>query len=178
MENKEQKYYGSITGLDSENKYVDAIILHFDKANENGWVPMSGCLDEFFDRAKSAGKDIPACYQHNDDLLIGQWRELKIEGGILSGRLYLDDIPFVRDTVIPQLKSGTIQGASPTIAPLSEFYNKSTDNYEVNAGVLCEISLVGIPADLKADITEMRAKIEAEKNKKDKTDFEFELLIL
>lgn len=41
-------------------------------------------------------------------------------------------------------------------------------------GVLCEISLVGLPADLKADILTIQANIQAQ----NKTIFEFDLLTL
>lgn len=174
MEFNSQKYYAKIAGFDETAKTVDVIVLHFGKPNENRWMPMAGCLDAFLIRIAKAKKFIPACYQHDDENLIGQWRDLEVIGDTLKARLYLDDIPFVRDVVLPQLKSGTLQGASPTIAPIKDSYNQETGMWEVVEGALCEISLVGIPADLKADIISVQASIQAQKNK----DFEIELLTM
>jgi len=171
MEKTLQKYFAKIASFNEEGKYVDAIILHFDQANENGWMPKTGCLDAFLARVQEAAKFIPAYYDHGTTL-IGQWRDLEISEGALKGRLYLDDIPFVRDTVIPQLKSGSLQGASPTVSPENAINNNGI--VEISLGVLVEASLVGIPADLKADILTMKASIE----EKQKEDFEFELLTL
>jgi len=174
MEKTLQKYYAKIAAFDDTAKTVEVIVLHFGQKNENMWTPNIGCLDDFLARIAKAKKFIPACYQHDDDNLIGQWRDLEIVGDTLKATLYLDDIPFVRDVVIPQLKSGTLQGASPTIAPIKDMWNDSTKVWEIVEGVLCEISLVGIPADLKADILTVKASIAA----KQKEDFEFELLTL
>lgn len=174
MEKTLQKYFAKIAEFDETTKTVEVIVLHFGKKNENMWTPMTGCLDDFLTRIAKAKKFIPACYQHDDENLIGQWRELEIVGDTLKAKLFLDDIPFVRDVVIPQLKSGTLQGASPTIAPIKDMWNDLTRTWEIVEGALCEISLVGIPADLKADIITVRASIEA----KQKEDFEFELLTL
>lgn len=174
METAAQKYYAKIAAFDEKAKTVDVIVLHFGKPNENGWMPMVGCLDDFLARLAKAKKFIPACYQHDEENLIGQWRDIEIVGDTLKARLYLDDIPFVRDVVIPQLKSGTLQGASPTIAPIRDSYNRDSKMWEIMEGALCEISLVGLPADLKADILNVQASIKAQQ----KQDFEFELLTL
>lgn len=171
---KEQKYYGKISKFNEDERYVDSIILHFGASNENRWVPMVGCLDDFLIRIGKAKKFIPACYQHDENNLIGQWRNLEIVGDVLQGRLYLDDIPFVRDVVIPQLKSGTLQGSSPTVAPIRDSWNQDNGLWEIMEGALCEASLVGLPADLKADILQVQASIKA----KQQNDFEFELLTL
>lgn len=172
METKAQKFYAKIAGFDEAAKTVDVIVLHFGKSNENQWTPMQGCLDAFLARIAKAKKFIPACYQHDDENLIGQWRDIEIVGDTLKARCYLDDIPFVRDVVLPQLKSGTLQGASPTIAAIRDSWNPQTNIWEITEGALCEISLVGIPADLKADILSVQASI----NAKQKEDFEIELL--
>ena len=174
MELQSQKYYAKIAGFDETAKIVNVIVLHFGKENENHWVPMVGCIDDFLVRIAKAKKFIPACYQHDDEKLIGQFRDWEIVGDVFQGKIYLDDIPFVRDVVIPQLKSGTLQGSSPTIAPINDSYNRDNGNWEIIDGAVCEISLVGLPADLKADILQVQASVSA----KQKEDFDFELLTL
>jgi len=174
MEKKEQLYVGKVTGVNEDAKYVEAIILHFDEPNENFWRPLSGCLDAFLARIEKAGKHIPAYYQHDEKQLIGLWKELKIEGGVLSGRLYYDNIPFVNEVVLPQLRSGSLQGASPAISPIKDTWNKELNIWDIVTGALVEASLVGLPAGLNANILELRASLEAQ----DKNDFEFDLLTL
>ena len=174
METTAQKYYAKIAAFNENEKTVDVIVLHFGKANENSWMPLVGCLDAFLVRIAKAKKFIPVCYQHDEDNLIGQFRDWEIIGDALKGKIYLDDIPFVRDVVIPQLKSGTLQGSSPTIAPVRDSWNNEKGLWEIIEGILCEISLVGLPADLKADILSIQASIQA----KNKEDFDFDLLTL
>ena len=138
-------------------------------------MPKSGCLDAFFAKLAKAKKYVPAFYNHNtDDQAIGLWRQFDFVGNILVGTLGLTTTPFVNDVIIPQLKDGTIQGASPTIYPTRNSWNKDTSIYEIVEGFMLEASLVPLPADFKADILEVRASIEA----KNKSDFEFELLTL
>ena len=175
---KDQKYYGKIVKFDEAEKYVESIILHFDTSNENQWLPLAGSLDNFLERLRRAKKNIPACYQHDDEKLIGQWRDIVIENNMLKGRCYLDDIPFVREVVIPQLKSGTLQGSSPTISPVKEAYNRDKAIWEIIEGVLCEVSLVGLPADLRADIIQMKASIDQTTRKELEDNFNIELLTL
>ncbi len=172
---KDQLYFGAITRFDEVAKTVTSNILHFDKPNENRWVALAGSLDAFLERLEKSKKFVPAFYQHKDDVVIGLWKELKIKDGVLFGTLHLSDIPFVRDVVIPQLKECTLQGASPTISAVDEGWNNKTNIWEIIEGVLCEASLVGLPADLKADILNVQASINAQKNS---CDFDFDLLTL
>jgi HK97 family phage prohead protease len=171
----EQLYFGAITKFDEVAKTVTSNILHFDIANENRWTALTGSLDSFLIRLNKSKKYVPAFYQHKDDIVIGLWKELTIKDSVLSGTLHLSDIPFVRDVVIPQLKEGTLQGASPTIASVQDTWNQQKNIYEIIEGILCEASIVGLPADLKADILNVQANIKAQENKR---DFEFELLTL
>ena len=70
--------------LKEQDKYIESVILHFDTANENRWAAMSGCLDDFLLRAAKAKKSIPACYQHDESIVIGLWKDLTITGNVLS----------------------------------------------------------------------------------------------
>jgi len=171
---KEQLYYGKILKIEEQDKYIESVILHFDVANENRWMAKAGCLDDFLIRLNKAKKAIPACYQHDESIVIGLWKDLTITGNVLSGKLFYVETQFVKDTVLPLLRAGALQGASPTIAPIRDSWNNETGIWEILEGALCEISIVGLPADLKADILQVQAKISAQQ----KQDFEFELLTL
>lgn len=171
---KDLRYYSGDVAFNEEGKYIQANILHYDVANENRWRPLSGCLDAFFERLNATGKGVAACYQHDESKLIGVWRDFETKDGVLSGKLYFVETPFVKDTVIPQVKAGILQGASPTIAASRERYKDSiTDIIE---GVLCEVSLVGLPADFQADILKVAAKIEADSRIANDMNFEIDLI--
>lgn len=168
------KYYSGAVSLNEELKYIESIVLHYDVANENRWRPITGCLDAFFDRLNKAGKGIAACYQHDEHQLIGVWRDFVNDNGVLSAKMYYSETPFVRDTVLPQVRDGILQGASPTIAPLKMNTKDGIDN--IHEGVLCEISLVGLPADMDADILKLSASMQAQENRE--LNFDIELLII
>ena len=174
MEIKQQTYFGKITNINESEKFIECNILHFDTANENRWMPVTGCLDAFLSRMEKAKKNVVACYQHDESIVIGTWKDLTITGNVLSGKLFYVETQFVKDTVLPLLKAGALQGASPSIAPIRDSWNDTTRTWEILEGVLCEVSLVGLPADLKADILTIQAKIQSQ----EKSDFDFELLTL
>jgi len=175
METKNQYFYGAVAKYDEVQKTVKCNIMHFDTPNENMWSPVTGCLDDYFVKMARAKKFVPAFYNHNlDGIAIGLWKELEIIGNVLVGTLHLSDIPFVRDTVIPQLKEGTLQGASPTICTIEESYDRDNNIWNIIKGFLIEASLVALPADFKADVLSIQASVQERK----KQDFEFDLLIL
>lgn len=174
MESNEQKYYGKIVNVNESEKYIESIILHFDTPNENRWMPMAGCLDAFLVRMAKAKKFVTACYQHDSSIVIGIWKDLTITGNTLTGKLFYVETDFVKGTVLPLLKAGALQGSSPSIAPIRDSWNNDKNIWEIVEGALCEISLVGLPADLKADILTIKASIEAQQ----KNNFDFDLLTL
>ena len=169
-----QNYYAKIVKIDEQEKFIESKILHFGVANENHWAAMPGSLDAFIDRINKNKKGVAACYQHDESLLIGVWKDFVITGNELTGKLYFVETPFVKDTVLPQLRAGILQGSSPSIAPIRDSWNQEKGIWEILEGALCEVSLVGIPADLRADIIQMRAKIES--TQKQEQDFEIDIL--
>lgn len=166
-------FYGAIKGFDEDKKTVESVILHYGVANENYWTAMPKSLDAFIARINKAGKGIAACYQHDERTLIGKWLDFRNEGTALIATLHLSDTPFVRDTVIPQLKDNTLQGSSPSIGA-SEGRDGQGGVFEITVGAVGEISLVGLPADLEANILKVAANIEAKK--RDMENFNIELL--
>ena len=174
MTSKQLTYYSGDVSFNAESKFIQANILHYGVANENKWRPMSGCLDSFFERLNQSGKGVAACYQHDESKLIGVWKDFETNDGVLSAKLYFVETPFVTETVLPQVRAGILQGASPTIAPYKVNYS-SGDVIDIVEGVLCEVSLVGLPADFQADILRMSAKIEAQN---DNNNFEINLLTI
>ncbi len=171
---KNLTYYSGDVRFNQDLKYIEAAILHYDVPNENKWRPVAGCLDAFFERLDKSGKGVAACYQHDEKQLIGVWRDFETKDNVLSGKLYYIETPFVKETVLPQLKAGILQGVSPSIASYKENYKAGV--IDVIEGVLCEISLVGLPADFEADILRMSAKLEVQAEKEN--NFEIDLLTI
>ena len=169
-------FYGSIQSFNEERRTVECIIMHYDVANENMWTAKAGAVDKFLERLKASNKGVSACYQHDEKTLIGKWTDFKSEDGKFTGTLHLSDTPFVNETVIPQLKDGTLQGASPSIYPRAGKWNEN-DIFEISEGVIGEISLVGLPADLGADILRFAANVDSLK-RQDKNNFEINLLTI
>lgn len=171
---KKLKYYAGSISLNEDEKYIEAIVLHYDVPNENRWTPVSGCLDDFFLRLGKTNKGVAACYQHDESQLIGIWRDFEVvDGNALKAKMYYVETPFVKDTVLPQVRAGILQGASPTIAPFKVKTVKGID--EVIEGLLAEISLVGLPADFESEILKMSASLAAKEI--EKNNFELNLLI-
>lgn len=170
MENNEQRYYGKVLAFNEDKKFIESVIMHFDVANENRWLAKAGSLDKFFERLNKSKKGVAACYQHDESLLIGVWKDFVISGNELIGKLYYVETPFVKDTVLPQLRAGILQGSSPTMGAINEGYDNQAGVWEIHEGYLCEISLVGLPADFRADIIQLKAMIES--NKKIEDDFD------
>jgi len=171
---KNLTYYSGDVRFNQDLKYIEAAILHYDVPNENKWRPVSGCLDAFFERLDKSGKGVAACYQHDEKQLIGVWRDFETKDNVLLGKLYYIETPFVKETVLPQLEAGILQGVSPSIASYKENYKAGV--IDVIEGVLCEISLVGLPADFEADILRMSAKLEVQAEKEN--NFEIDLLTI
>ena len=171
---KKLKYYAGSISLNEDEKYIEAIVLHYDVPNENRWTPVSGCLDDFFLRLGKTNKGVAACYQHDESQLIGVWRDFEIvDGNALKAKMYYVETPFVKDTVLPQVRAGILQGASPTITPFKVKTVKGID--EVYEGLLAEVSLVGLPADFESEILKMSASLAAKEI--EENNFELNLLI-
>ena len=171
---KKLKYYAGSISLNEDEQFIEAIVLHYDVANENRWRPLSGCLDSFFARLNKSGKGVAACYQHDESQLIGVWRDFEVvDGNALKAKMYYVETPFVKDTVLPQVRAGILQGASPTIAPFRVKTVNGID--EVIEGLLAEISLVGLPADFESEILKMSASLAAKEI--EDNNFELNLLI-
>lgn len=172
---KKIKFYGAIEGFDHESKTVEAVVLTFDRVNENGWIAKTGCFDAFFARLKNADKKVPTKYEHDERVLIGGW-ELRIEGDKLMGKCSLSDTPFVANTVIPQLKDKTLQGASPTACPLKGYTN-GDGHAVITEGIISEISLVGLDAYLDSNIISFAANLDPFKPVVN-DDLELDILLL
>lgn len=97
--------------IDEQSMVVSGYLASFDTVDEIGDRLHKGCFAKSI-KEHGPGSDSPRkillCYQHWFDKPIGQFTELKEDDKGLYFEAKLDDIPLVRDTVIPQYKSGTL----------------------------------------------------------------------
>jgi hypothetical protein len=111
------------------------------------------CLNDFINEYLST-KNLTLNYQHCPDRLIGRFIDIDNNSERLYGVAVLDKIPFVSDTVIPQLNSGTLQGFSTEIYASDSEYEKENGIWidKIYKGVMGGCALVGMPADLNSNL--------------------------
>jgi HK97 family phage prohead protease len=97
--------------IDEQSMIVSGYLASFDTVDEMGDRLHKGCFAKSIQEhgpESSSPRKILLCYQHQMDTPIGQFTVLKEDDKGLYFEAKLDDIPLVRDTVIPQYKSGTL----------------------------------------------------------------------
>jgi HK97 family phage prohead protease len=107
--------YKSVTvdnpAIDEQSRIVSGYLASFDTVDEFGDRLHKGCFAKSIKEhgpESNSPRKILLCYQHQMDKPIGQFTVLKEDDKGLYFEAKLDDIPLVRDTVIPQYKSGTL----------------------------------------------------------------------
>jgi HK97 family phage prohead protease len=97
--------------VNEESMTVSGYLAAFNNIDEVGDMLLKGCfaksLKEHGPESESPRKII-FCWQHDTHVPIGQFTKLVEDDKGLYFEANLDDIPFVKETVIPQYKSGTL----------------------------------------------------------------------
>jgi HK97 family phage prohead protease len=97
--------------VDEESMTVSGYLAAFGNVDDAGDRLIKGCFAKSL-KEHGVGSDsqrkILFCWQHDTKQPIGQFTALREDEKGLYFEAKLDDIPFVRDTVIPQYKSGTL----------------------------------------------------------------------
>jgi hypothetical protein len=125
----------------------------WNKTNYNQRWYADDCIKEFLEDYLSK-KNLTLNYQHKEDLLIGKFIDLQNDSKRLYGVAELDKIPFVETTVIPQIKSKTLQGFSTEILTIKSDYIKENDIWieKIYKGAMCGCAIVGMPADINSKL--------------------------
>jgi HK97 family phage prohead protease len=123
--------------VDEQSLKVSGYLAAFGSVDEVGDRLHKGCfaksIKEHGPESGSARK-ITLCYQHKMDTPIGQFTVLKEDDKGLYFEAKLDNIPLVRDTVVPQYKSGTLNQHS-----IGFCYVKVEFPDDEGAGEVCEV---------------------------------------
>ena len=155
----QEKMIFSCNGLQfSENEEKPNIIkiegyaAHFNKANGNAEIVTKNSFKKFLDLMNEKGVKPLLTFDHQSQNIIGGWDNLEIrEEGLYAVGHINADVALVRDTILPLMKSGDLNGLS-TEGWSSMRENKFSDDgtMEIANFFLYAISLVGFPADYEA----------------------------
>lgn len=132
---------------------IEGYACHFDKVNKNGEIVHESSFEKFFKDLNEGGLMPVFNYNHNNDFIVGGWDEIKSDktGLYVKGHLNTD-VAYVRDNILPLVKSGDIDGLS-----IEGYFNVETAKF-TESGVdikdyqLIGISLVALPADFSARV--------------------------
>ena len=116
-------------------------------------VVVKGCFIE------SLKEMIPSLlWQHEWDEPVGIFVKIYEDdkGLYVEGKMPLDD-DFVRGRVVPQLEIGSVKSMSIGYSTQKSTYDEENDIYYLTKLLLWEISLVTIPANKEAIITDMKS---------------------
>ncbi|MDR1347358.1 MAG: HK97 family phage prohead protease [Prevotellaceae bacterium] len=123
--------------IDEQGMTVSGYLASFDNIDGMGDILHRGCfaksLQEHGVESESPRK-ILFCWQHRTDTPIGQFTKLQEDDRGLYFEAKLDDIPIVRDTIIPQYKSGTLNQHS-----IGFCYVKTEFSETEETGFICDV---------------------------------------
>lgn len=135
---------------------ISGYACHFGVPNHNGEIVNSNSFDRFLSELGEGGLMPAMNYQHDGMSICGGWDriEVKDEGLWVEGHLNTE-VALVRDTVLPLLKSGDIQGFSTEGFTLNNDIEVTDDGYLLLKDfTLLGIALVAnVPADFDAKIS-------------------------
>lgn len=145
---------------DDEFFHFTGLASTFGNIDRTDDIIEKGAFVESINQMKRENQNLPVLWQHKIDMPLGIYVEFEEneEGLFVKGRMPKSDT-FVSGRVIPQMKVGSITKMSIgfTIKD-SEFETINEESIRVIKKVkLWEVSLVTIPANPKANITDMKA---------------------
>jgi len=100
-----------IENVNEQSMVVSGYLASFNTVDDVNDRLLKGCFAKSISEhgpGSKSNRKIAFCWQHKMDTPIGQFTVLKEDETGLYFEAKLDDIPFVRETVIPQYKSGTL----------------------------------------------------------------------
>lgn len=144
--NDEDEYF-SFAGYGSTSNNVD---LGNDRV-------MPGAFKQCIEEMARSGKNLPVLWQHDMTMPLGTYVEMyeDAKGLYVKGRMPKAD-DFVRGRVMPQMKAGSIDSMS--IGYMANQWEMDGDIRNLKEITLYEISLVTMPMNPDAMITDMKTK--------------------
>lgn len=148
-----------LTSQKIENSEVEGSLVkisgyccHFNRANCNGEIVDKDSFVKFFETLHSNGMMPAMNFNHIPTQVIGGWDkiEAKDEGLWVEGHINTD-VAFSRDTVIPLLNSGDLQGLSTEgFTEWCDVEEREDGWYLKNFNMLAIAVCSSIPADMQA----------------------------
>lgn len=109
---------------------------------------------------KKEKKNFPVLWQHDNDMPLGIYKEIKEDGiGLFVHGILPKTDTFVSGRVVPQMRIGSIQEMSIGFNPMDFSFETEGEDYfrDITKIDLWEISLVTFPRDEGAKISEINA---------------------
>jgi HK97 family phage prohead protease len=133
--------------INEDSRKVSGYLASFNNIDDVSDVLLKGCFAKSLQEhgvGSSSKRKIAFCYQHKTDTPIGRFTKLVEDEKGLYFEAELDDIPLVRDTIIPQYKSGTLNQHSIGFRYINADWKEknNTEYYEVKEVELFEGSVV------------------------------------
>jgi len=130
----------------------------FGNIDRDDEMMVAGCFREHI-----ASQTPALLWQHQMSEPLGVYTVVREDGKGLyvEGQMPMDD-DFVRGRVVPQMKAGSVKTMSIGFTVDEYAYDKENDIIKFTKVKVWEISLVTIPANAQAMITEMKSLEEAE----------------
>jgi len=119
----------------------------------------------FTDDLKKRGNQRPALWQHRTTEPVGVNFYTDTEQGLMFEAKLPTDDTFVTGRVLPQVKVGSIQGASIGYCTIEEYYNTQDKCRDLIKGTIEESSFVTFPMNEKACIFSVRKYIKSTERK-------------
>ncbi|MDR2652875.1 MAG: HK97 family phage prohead protease [Prevotellaceae bacterium] len=123
--------------IDETSMTVSGYLASFENIDNMGDRLHKGCFTKSLQEhgvESTSPRKILFCWQHRTDVPIGQFTKLEEDDKGLYFEAKLDDIPIVRETIIPQYKSGTLNQHS-----IGYCYVKTEFNENEEDGFVCEV---------------------------------------
>jgi len=130
----------------------------FGNVDHGGDMVVSGAFKECLDKLSAKGKKLPVLWHHDMSLPLGVYDVMREDskGLYVEGRMPKADA-MVRDRVMPQMKIGSV--GSMSIGYFTQDYEWDKDIRRLKKIELFEVSLVSIPMNSEAIITEAKSAV-------------------
>ena len=146
---------------------IKAILSEVDKVDSDGDIILPGAFDD----AIKTVSDLLMLYMHKRGEIVGKWDNLRMDGKLFKadGVIFSGDDGYDRAKMAAKLiKAKLMKGVSIGFRP-TEWKSVSIDDrpygWDIEALDLKEASIVDVPANSSAEVTDIKQKMDKEKLK-------------
>jgi HK97 family phage prohead protease len=155
----------SIKAIPDQPGVIAGYASTFGNVDQGGDVVIRGAFKEALEKAKAEGRLIPMLWQHDQREPIGVWDSIEEDrkGLKVQGKLLIDDDPLAA-RAYAHVKAGSIGGMSIGYRTLPGGMTEDPKRrgvYQLTKLDLREVSLVTMPMNIQARITDVKSLVES-----------------